>query len=262
MRLCVATTHILYNPKRGDCKLAQLQVLLANLDRLAFKGSQIDSCVNEENRLVPIYYPTVLCGDFNCVNNSDLYKFLIESKLENYKCLNRNVMSGQFQTSRNAIQIERALLPEHLGISDQCQFEEEVKKRLNDYLKKKDDEESSESGETETELCLELRSKCSFGSENLSHFFNFKSVYNHYDDQNRYEVTTCVQDFKKTVDYIFYHSNENQQNLNEIEESKLDLKLLARLELFTEDKVQDIILPDKNYPSDHFLLAGKFICDS
>jgi protein angel len=33
----VATTHLLYNPKRHDVKLAQMQILLAEVERIAFK---------------------------------------------------------------------------------------------------------------------------------------------------------------------------------------------------------------------------------
>jgi mRNA deadenylase, exonuclease subunit and related nucleases len=36
--LVVATTHLLYNPKRHDVKLAQMQILLAEVERFAFKG--------------------------------------------------------------------------------------------------------------------------------------------------------------------------------------------------------------------------------
>lgn len=34
----VATTHLLYNPKREDVRLAQVQLLLAEIDRIAFKA--------------------------------------------------------------------------------------------------------------------------------------------------------------------------------------------------------------------------------
>ena len=50
MRLCVATTHMLFNPKRGDIKLAQLAVLLAELDRFTRKGI-------ESGTGMPLYHP-------------------------------------------------------------------------------------------------------------------------------------------------------------------------------------------------------------
>lgn len=52
----VATTHLLYNPRRQDIRLAQCQVLLAELDRYA---SKIESNGKKT------YLPCILCGDFN-----------------------------------------------------------------------------------------------------------------------------------------------------------------------------------------------------
>lgn len=34
--IVVATTHLLYNPKRADIRLAQTQVFLAEIDRFAY----------------------------------------------------------------------------------------------------------------------------------------------------------------------------------------------------------------------------------
>lgn len=50
----VANTHLVYNPRRDDVRIAQMQVLLAELNSVA-----IDSNTNE-----PI--PIILMGDFNC----------------------------------------------------------------------------------------------------------------------------------------------------------------------------------------------------
>lgn len=37
----VTTTHLLYNPKREDVRLAQLQVLLAEIDRIAYIDTSV-----------------------------------------------------------------------------------------------------------------------------------------------------------------------------------------------------------------------------
>lgn len=37
----VATTHLLYNPRRQDVRLAQTQVLLAEVDRIAYKSGYV-----------------------------------------------------------------------------------------------------------------------------------------------------------------------------------------------------------------------------
>ena len=51
--LVVACTHLLYNPRRHDVKLAQVALLLAELDRLAWCGRQLT------------YLPVLLAGDLN-----------------------------------------------------------------------------------------------------------------------------------------------------------------------------------------------------
>lgn len=58
VELVVATTHLLYNPKRNDIKLAQTQLMLAEIDRLAYKRL---------NRLTgqAEYLPIIFTGDMN-----------------------------------------------------------------------------------------------------------------------------------------------------------------------------------------------------
>uniref|UniRef100_A0A8C5ECA1 Angel homolog 2 n=1 Tax=Gouania willdenowi TaxID=441366 RepID=A0A8C5ECA1_GOUWI len=67
--LCVANTHLLYNPRRGDVKLAQLAVLLAEVARMSRlpDGSAT---------------PVLLCGDFNSTPWSPLYHFLTNGRLD------------------------------------------------------------------------------------------------------------------------------------------------------------------------------------
>ena len=223
--ICVATTHILFNPKRGDCKLAQLIYLLASIDRMAFRGLEL----NEKKAR---YHPTIICGDFNLAYKSVLYNFLRSSQLPNYREYNRCLMSGQLETSAQESFIEGSLLPESLGISDKSQFKSENERRL---LTNKPD---------------------LFGGETLEHPFSLHSVYKHYNKiRNDYEITTCLRDSKKTVDYILYHS-ELDQDINEEE-----LNLVARLELFHEAQVANFFLPSRYFPSDHFMLGAKFCLD-
>lgn len=68
-RLCVANTHLLYNPRRGDIKLTQLGLLLAEISRVS-KQSDGRTC------------PVILCGDLNSVPWSPLYRFIRDGKLE------------------------------------------------------------------------------------------------------------------------------------------------------------------------------------
>lgn len=63
-----ATTHLLYNPKRQDIRLAQIQILLAELDRI----SKIDDKTN---------LPVILGGDFNLQPYSAPYNLLINGEM-------------------------------------------------------------------------------------------------------------------------------------------------------------------------------------
>lgn len=137
-----------------------------------------------------------------------------------------------------------------MGITDQSQFKKDIDTRLPDL-------------------------DYTFGSSDLSHNFNFRSVYEHHNEHGVDEVTTCTRFTKRTVDYIFYHSNEidntnsssNQQQQqrkrlpsdNESQGAGDCLKLIARLKLFSKDLLPDYCIPNKNYPSDHFILAAKFL---
>ncbi|CAO3570012.1 unnamed protein product [Mortierella alpina] len=64
--ICVATTHILFNHRRGMIKLAQLKMLLDRAEQLM--------------RRQPCAIPIVLCGDLNIVPDSLLMRFLMSSK--------------------------------------------------------------------------------------------------------------------------------------------------------------------------------------
>ncbi len=221
-----------------------------------------------------------MCGDFNCSSTSKLYEFITQSKLKNFKTLNRNQLSGQFCGLNGSFkQIESKILPDHIGISNQSQFKEEVDKRISQVLS--DNQNESESSP---------QVYCSFDGSHLRHTFNFKSVYKHYNENNELEVTSIINNEpKKTVDYIFFHSESNQIGKNDIVENnnnninhlidssskikrtaelveleenasnaKNELELIASLELFTVNQLEHVRLPNEHFPSDHFLLAAKF----
>ncbi|XP_067942339.1 protein angel homolog 1-like [Watersipora subatra] len=105
-RVCVANTHLLFNMKRGDIKLAQLAYLLANLHQIAQKPDQPAGS----------YYPSFLCGDLNSTPNSDLCTF-IKSGYINYAEKDKYYISGQIhcypQTRRSFI--PASILPPFLS---------------------------------------------------------------------------------------------------------------------------------------------------
>ncbi len=118
----------------------------------------------------------------------------------------------------------------------------------------------------------------------LRHTFNFNSVYEHVVN-DQLEVTSCIQDQKKIVDFIFFHSEKYQTSQSDSNEKSADtsfsnlpktssglkrplesetfkendeLELICKLRLFTVPELAEISLPNKDYPSDHFILAAKF----
>jgi hypothetical protein len=74
IQFVVATTHLLYNPRRQDVRLAQVQVMLAELDRHA---QTIDKNGDK------LYLPVILTGDFNLQPYSAPYNLIISGKINN-----------------------------------------------------------------------------------------------------------------------------------------------------------------------------------
>lgn len=81
----VATTHLLYNPRRDDVRIAQIQVLLAELDRLAVHSKSMESL------------PIIVTGDFNSEQFTPPYRLVVDGWVD----------------ANN--------LPIHMGIMDNCQ---------------------------------------------------------------------------------------------------------------------------------------------
>lgn len=73
IKFVVATTHLLYNPRRQDIRLAQVQILLAELDRIA----KMPQTNGEEDQN---HYPIILSGDFNLQPYSAPYNLIVNGK--------------------------------------------------------------------------------------------------------------------------------------------------------------------------------------
>lgn len=68
--ICVANTHLLFNPRRGDVKLAQLAIVLAEIDSVVRQYK-----VKEQECEI------ILCGDFNSLPNTPLYQLIVTGQL-------------------------------------------------------------------------------------------------------------------------------------------------------------------------------------
>ncbi|XP_069787423.1 protein angel homolog 2 isoform X2 [Narcine bancroftii] len=234
-RLCVANTHLLYNPRRGDIKLAQLAILLAEINKLASDGKGG-------------HWPIILCGDFNSVPDSPLYNFIRNGKLI-YDGLPIGKVSGQEQSHRGQRALMKPLWPPSLGISTECQYEtlKDTENPVHDL------DNSNELKDSTSEKNYPMDQLTSA----IQHKFKLLSVYSHYlPETNKYEVTTCHSKTAITVDYIFYSTAKNDAT-----ESGEDgrLELLGKLALLTEQDLWTVNrLPNENNSSDHLPLLAKF----
>uniref|UniRef100_A0A4W3IEZ6 Angel homolog 2 (Drosophila) n=1 Tax=Callorhinchus milii TaxID=7868 RepID=A0A4W3IEZ6_CALMI len=233
--ICVANTHLLYNPRRGDIKLAQLAILMAEIGKAASSGKGE-------------YCPIVFCGDLNSVPSSPLYNFIRDGKLL-YDGLPIGKVSGQEESSRGQRLLSKPLWPENLGISSACQYEALNYQHINEGsdrpLKAVDSSEVSKDASNEKTSVVKMTSPI------LQHNFNLTSVYSHYvPESGRAEVTTCHSRSAITVDYIFYSTEEAVHG---------GLELLGRLTLLTEQDLRTVnCLPNECNSSDHLPLLAKF----
>ncbi|XP_042502965.1 LOW QUALITY PROTEIN: carbon catabolite repressor protein 4 homolog 3-like [Macadamia integrifolia] len=78
-RVLVGNIHVLFNPSRGEIKLAQIRLLLSRANSLSGKWGNV---------------PIVIAGDFNSTPQSAIYKFLSSSELDITLYESRN-LSGQ-----------------------------------------------------------------------------------------------------------------------------------------------------------------------
>lgn len=253
-RLFIANTHLLFNPRRGDIKLAQVMILLAELDKCGLlSGSQSD-----------IYHPVILCGDFNSEPHSELYKLLTMGRLE-YEGLLCRIISGQQEGfyRGNNITLGRRFVPTEIGISDTCQYLDVLKSRDSGFLINQIPALNLEEGEiTEVEMTGVQ------GTGVLSHNFNLVSAYKHRIGRLRHrhnEITTYHNQAACSVDYIFYGVRckdvrfwKGEVEMRNIEEGPLHL--LGRYGLLADHELQEMGgLPNETLSSDHLCLLASFL---
>ncbi|NXU85001.1 ANGE1 protein, partial [Xiphorhynchus elegans] len=281
--LCVANTHVLFNPRRGDIKLAQVALLLAEIDKIArtTEGS---------------YYPVILCGDLNSVPDSPLYKFIRNGELSYHGMPAWKVVSGQedFSQQLYSRKLLAPLWPSSLGVTDNCQYVTRCQpKKLGRREYSRDfllqfrfcdiacerppqlvllegvtdakPVASSREHSAVTAILKRHHSLSFFGkwcSGVIQHGLNLTSVYSHFLPQRgRPEVTTMPMGLGATVDYIFYSAEPVENRAGECRRMYKDgaLKLLGRLSLLSEDVLLMANgLPNPFCSSDHLCLLASF----
>ncbi|KAG9347549.1 hypothetical protein JZ751_005117 [Albula glossodonta] len=239
--LCVANTHLLYNPRRGDIKLAQLAMLLAEITEVSHlqDGS---TC------------PIILCGDFNSVPWSPLYSFIRESWLE-YEGIPIGKVSGQEDSPRGQRLLTVPIWPQSVGISQHCRYEPRAGSGWPGQ------------GAVGGGGVSGLRQ-----GDSAINNLRLTSAYSHrLKEGGQPEVTTCHSKTALTVDYIFYSAaqgdvaqpgNQHTDTLAKTEYSEAPeqgLQLLARLALVDERDVWTANgLPNECNSSDHLPLLARF----
>lgn len=112
--VCVSNTHLLFNKKRGDIKLAQLSCLFSEIEEIAR--------ISPPAKGGSLYHPIICCGDFNSTPFSPIYNFVVRGSLD-YTGMNRDNLSGQshFRHSYPPMYaLTSNLIPWELGITTSC----------------------------------------------------------------------------------------------------------------------------------------------
>eukprot|EP00095_Tigriopus_kingsejongensis_P002523 maker-scaffold838_size90379-snap-gene-0.11 protein:Tk02523 transcript:maker-scaffold838_size90379-snap-gene-0.11-mRNA-1 annotation:"hypothetical protein DAPPUDRAFT_302699" len=239
-KLVVGTTHLLYNPKREDVRLAQTILLLAELDR-------ISSFVDQRQKLRR--HPCIITGDFNLQPFSPVYNLLCDGHLSFQDCDSRTLTYDNGHSSR----LDQEFLPQWLGIDSNCQHIDTVFNRgvSSDLVL---NPSGHRLGDISRDTMISLPPALSNGT--LNHSQNLRSVYHH--GPNRPDGVTTFQNGWVTVDYIFYSTIFSQKRGRNVEGN---LKLLSRLLSFSgqEARVKLGSLPSSQYPSDHLCLMAEFL---
>ncbi|XP_077341881.1 protein angel homolog 2 isoform X1 [Lithobates pipiens] len=233
--ICVANTHLLYNPRRGDIKLTQLAILLAEITEVAQM---------QDGKFCPI----ILCGDFNSVPGSPLHRFIKEGRL-NYEGMTIGKVSGQERYTSGQRILSIPIWPKSLGITQTCVYETQEKKEG----RPEEEAVGDTHRQTEASNYREL--------SNLHHHFSLSSVYSHVIPNSGVpEVTTCHSRSAITVDYIFYSARDNDVFAQPgVRVPYNGLQLLGRLSLLTEKDLWSVNgLPNENNSSDHLSLLARF----
>ena len=115
----IATTHILYNPRAGEVKLAQMSYLLAEMHKMA--TIQADTSTIQTRSNSDDLIPCILCGDFNSLPNSPFLQFLLEGQLD-LTDLSASSVAGYKHSKGKKRQIPLPILPKDMGIGLSCTY--------------------------------------------------------------------------------------------------------------------------------------------
>ena len=272
----MATTHLLFNPKAGEIKLAQTMYLLAELHHLALHPDKERGCC-----------PALLCGDFNSLPSSPLLRFICSSFL-NYTYLSAPSIAGYSSRTNHNRRIPTPILPSTVGIGMDCRFAcmqnredgvlnccdvdgnvcspsgssdkcSSVSQQSNESDTVTKQTTCSKYGSSQAEAkCGDVkpRGEPSLGDRKsiISHPFKFAPVY-HYTDRPPATATTYHKSTCETVDYIFF----TPPTANGQRRTGPGLRLLSRKALPSCHVLKSLgPQPHMTLSSDHLFLQAEF----
>lgn len=229
LQFIVATTHLLYNPRRDDIRTAQVQVLLAELDRMSLHTKTQE----------PL--PIILTGDFNCLPLSAPYRL---------------VHDGHIKSDN---------LPLKLGIMDDCQHMNVTMHQNRNHTalfnSTKNDANRTESindkdvvDASNATIESVKASGLPYNTGSLWHYLNLTPTL------ISNNMASTYQDNWIMVDYIFY-TKYSRRTLGPIgiPPKYSSLKLLANYELPHQQDCHNLgPIPNWIYGSDHYAMASEF----
>ncbi|XP_061668841.1 protein angel homolog 2 [Syngnathoides biaculeatus] len=236
--VCVANTHLLYNPRRGDVKLAQLAILLAEISHSSRPSN------GSRN-------PVVLCGDFNSTPSSPLVAFLMAGRLQ-YRNLPISMVSGQEYGSRGQRLLDNPIWSPTLGINRQCQYESGSASAASSSPSSAPVEQEIDPLSVK-DIAKRAAAKDASKSWSLEHDLTLRSSYTPWlMPDGRAAITTCHSRCAMMVDYILYTPLESLPGGR-------GLELLGRLSLVGQPELEQVGgLPNLRHPSDHLPLLARF----
>ncbi|XP_040564402.1 protein angel homolog 2 isoform X2 [Lepeophtheirus salmonis] len=215
----LATTHLLFNPKRSDVRLAQTALLLAELQRLSF--------VNLSK-----FSPVIIAGDFNFTPNSMEHNFWMNGKAK----FKQNISFGL----------------RSIGLTSNCVHEhvEKYQHETGSSLANKSPHFIDRSARLFNPLKVPYNPyEAPF--EEINHNFSFNSI------ETLDQGVTCKHDDRwRRVDYLFYSSSKSSMLYGKNEGK---LKLVQVLRSPMSKGLKGLRIPSKMFPSDHISQAAKFI---
>ena len=171
--VCIATTHLLFNPKRTNIKLAQMMIFLSEIERLSYVGNDR-------------YCPVIMTGDLNSEPNSPVINLIEKGFLDSPHSIEQVGISASAQ--------HKSVLTLRSTFSSNPVSRKEIRQKENDVII------LNNTGKPR-KINIE---KSSRSESVMEHQFCFESAYQYIDSYGGKEVSSMAGSRLKNVDYIFY----------------------------------------------------------